>query len=607
MSMRERHYVESDADRLGKDGARKRDLKPLKRLWSFVRPHGLIMAGATLALTVSAGTVLVMGSGLKQLIDRGFGAGDRAMLDQAVLALFAVVAVMAASSFARFYLVSWLGERVVADLRRAVFDHVLRLSPAFYETNKVGEILSRLTTDTTVLQVVVGTSVPIALRNLLMVVGGIALLAITSPKLTALVLLGVPLVIAPILLYGRRVRKLSRASQDRIADVGSYVEEQLAAIRTVQAFTHEPIDRQRFGARVEDAFKTALDRVRARSWMTALVILLVFGAIALVLWIGGHDVLAGRITAGELASFVFYAVIVASSVGAISEVMGDLQRAAGAAERLFDLLETPPAIAAPANPLPLPVPATGALSFDNVTFRYPSRPDQPALENFSLAVKPGETLALVGPSGAGKTTVFQLALRFYDPDQGAVRLDGVELRQADPAAVRGRIALVAQEPSIFAADVTENIRYGRPDATDAEVRAAADAAQVTEFADKLPQGFATPLGERGVRLSGGQRQRVAIARAILRDAPLLLLDEATSALDAESEHLVQAALERLMQGRTTIIIAHRLATVLKAERIVVLDEGRIVATGSHGELINAGGLYARLAKLQFDDRRAEAG
>jgi len=607
MSMRERHYVETDADRSGKDAARKRDLKPLKRLWAFVRPHGLIMAGATLALTVSAGTVLVMGSGLKQLIDRGFGAGDRAMLDQAVLALFAVVAVMAVSSFARFYLVSWLGERVVADLRRAVFDHVLRLSPAFYETSKVGEILSRLTTDTTVLQVVVGTSVPIALRNLLMVVGGIALLAITSPKLTALVLLGVPLVIAPILLYGRRVRKLSRASQDRIADVGSYVEEQLAAIRTVQAFTHEPIDRQRFGDRVEDAFKTALDRVRARSWMTALVILLVFGAIALVLWIGGHDVLAGRITAGELASFVFYAVIVASSVGAISEVMGDLQRAAGAAERLFDLLETPPAIAAPVNPLPLPAPATGALSFENVTFRYPSRPEQPALENFSLAVKPGETLALVGPSGAGKTTVFQLALRFYDPDQGAVRLDGVELRQADPAAVRGRIALVAQEPSIFAADVTENIRYGRPDASDAEVRAAADAAQVTEFADKLPQGFATQLGERGVRLSGGQRQRVAIARAILRDAPLLLLDEATSALDAESEHLVQAALERLMQGRTTIIIAHRLATVLKAERIVVLDEGRIVATGSHGELINAGGLYARLAKLQFDDRRAEAG
>ena len=420
-------------------------------------------------------------------------------------------------------------------------------------------------------------------------------------------LLGVPLVIVPILLYGRRVRKLSRASQDRIADVGAYVEEQLAAIRTVQAFTHEPIDRRLFGARVEDAFKTALDRVRARSWMTALVILLVFGAIAIVLWIGGHDVLAGRITAGELASFVFYAVIVASAVGAISEVMGDLQRAAGAAERLFDLLETPPAIAAPANPLPLPVPARGALSFESVTFRYPSRPDQPALDDFSLAVRPGETLALVGPSGAGKTTVFQLALRFYDPDRGAIRLDGVELRQADPAAIRARIALVPQEPSIFSADVTENIRYGRPEATDAEVRAAADAALVTEFADKLPQGFATPLGERGVRLSGGQRQRVAIARAILRDAPLLLLDEATSALDAESERLVQAALERLMQGRTTIIIAHRLATVLKAERIVVLDEGRIVATGSHGELINAGGLYARLAKLQFDDRRAEAG
>ncbi len=604
--MRERHYTETDADRSGKDGTRRRDLKPLARLWGFLRPHGLIMAGATLALTVSAGTVLVMGSGLKQLIDRGFGAGDRAMLDQAVLALFAVVAVMAAASFARFYLVSWLGERVVADLRRAVFDHVLRLSPAFYETSKVGEILAvdhrhdgaagrrrHLGADRAAQHPdgrgrhrPAGHHLAQAHRD------GAA---------------GRALVIAPILLYGRRVRKLSRASQDRIADVGAYVEEQLAAIRTVQAFTHEPIDRRLFGDRVEDAFATALDRVRARSWMTALVILLVFGAIALVMWIGGHDVLAGRISAGELASFVFYAVIVASSVGAISEVMGDLQRAAGAAERLFDLLDTVPAIAAPADPLPLPVPGRGRSASRTSPSAIRRGPEQSALEDFSLAVKPGETLALVGPSGAGKTTVFQLALRFYDPDQGTIRLDGIGLRQADPAAVRARIALVSQEPSIFSADVTENIRYGRPDATDAEVRAAADAAQVTEFADKLPQGFATPLGERGVRLSGGQRQRVAIARAILRDAPLLLLDEATSALDAESEHLVQAALERLMQGRTTIIIAHRLATVLKAERIVVLDEGRIVATGSHGELINAGGLYARLAKLQFDDRRAEAG
>ncbi|MCC6467693.1 MAG: ATP-binding cassette domain-containing protein, partial [Alphaproteobacteria bacterium] len=584
--MRERHYTETDADRAGQRAGGRRDLKPLVGLWRYLRPHGLAMLGAFLALTVAAGTVLALGAGLRRLVDRGFGTGDVAMLDQAVLVLFAVVAVMAGASYARFYLVSWLGERVVADLRRAVFDHVLRLSPAFYEVNKIGEILSRLTTDTTLLQVVVGTSAPIALRNFLMLAGGLGMLAITSPKLTGLVLLVVPLVIAPILLYGRHVRRLSRASQDRVADVGAYVEEQLQAVRTVQAFTHEPIDRQRFAERVEDAFATALARVRARSWMTAIVILLVFGAIAVVLWIGGHDVLAGRISAGQLAAFVFYAVVVAGSVGAIGEVVGDLQRAAGAAERLFDLLATEPEIKAPPAPLAMPEPARGALSFEDVTFYYPSRPERAALRDFSLAVAPGETVALVGPSGAGKTTVFQLALRFYDPRLGSVRLDGVDLRMADPADARARIAMVAQDPAIFAADVFENIRYGRPDASDAAVHAAADAAQVTEFAEKLPQGFATQLGERGVRLSGGQKQRVAIARAILRDAPLLLLDEATSALDAESERLVQAALERLMQGRTTIIIAHRLATVLKARRIVVLDEGRIVATGSHGELVN---------------------
>jgi ATP-binding cassette, subfamily B, bacterial len=602
--MREKSYVESGQDTSKSGASRRRDLKPLKRLWDFVRPHRLIMAGSVLSLSVAAGTVLAMGAGVRRLIDQGFGGGNTALLDNAVMVLFAVVAVMAAASFARFYLVSWLGERVVADLRRAVFDHALRLSPGYYETTNVGEILSRLTADTTLLQIVVGTSAPIALRNILMLFGGLAMLAITSPKLTGFVLLVVPLVIAPILLYGKRVRKLSRASQDRVADVGAYVEESLSAIRTVQAFTHENVDRNRFAARVEDAFSTSLDRVRARAWLTALVILLVFGAVAVVLWIGGHDVLAGRISGGELAAFVFYAVVVAGSVGAISEVIGDLQRAAGAAERLFDLLDTTPEIQAPARPLPLPSPGRGALSFDDVTFRYPSRPDRSALEAFSLSVAPGETVALVGPSGAGKTTVFQLALRFYDPSSGAIRLDGIELRQTDPAELRARIALVPQEPVVFSADVMENIRYGRPNATDDEVRAAAEAAQVLEFAGKLPEGFKTPLGEKGVRLSGGQRQRVAIARAILRDAPLLLLDEATSSLDAESERLVQTALERLMRGRTTIIIAHRLATVLKAGRIVVLDQGRVVATGSHGELINEGGLYARLAKLQFGEGHA---
>ncbi|MGQ0677640.1 MAG: ATP-binding cassette domain-containing protein, partial [Rhodospirillales bacterium] len=406
--------------------------------------------------------------------------------------------------------------------------------------------------------------------------------------------------------FGRRVRRLSRAVQDRVADIGAYVEESLSAVRTVQSFTHEAIDRDRFARRVEDAFATSMTRVRARAWLTALVMLLVFGAVSVVLWIGGHDVLAKRISPGELAEFVFYAVVVAGSVGAISEVVGDLQRAAGAAERMFDLMDAPPLIAAPVHPLPLPDPPQGRIAFDAVTFRYPSRPERPALDRFSLAVAPGETVALVGPSGAGKTTVFQLALRFYDPDAGSVRLDGVELRQADPTALRRRIALVPQEPAIFSADVMENIRYGRPEAGDAAVRQAAEAAQVMEFAGSLPQGLNTPLGEKGVRLSGGQRQRVAIARAILRDAPLLLLDEATSALDAESEGLVQRALERLMRGRTTLLIAHRLATVLKARRIVVLDEGRVVATGSHGELMREGGLYARLAKLQFEAPAATA-
>ena len=602
--MREKSYAE--AGRSPADANKRRDLRPLRRLWRFVSPHRRVIAGAFLALSVAAGTVLALGAGLRRLIDTGFGGADARLLDRAVLALFAVVAVMAAAIYARFYLVSWLGERVVADLRRAVYDQALRLSPQFYETTNIGEILSRLSTDTTLVQVVVGTSVPIALRNLLLIVGGFVMLMFTSPKLTGLVLLVVPLVLAPLLLYGRRVRRLSRASQDRVADVGAYVEESLSAIRTVQSFTHEAIDRRLFASRVEDALVTSMTRVKARSWLTALVMLLVFGAVSVVLWIGGHDMLAGRISGGELAEFVFYAVVVAGSVGAISEVVGDLQRAAGAAERMFDLMDTPPAIAAPTHPLPLPATPKGRIAFDEVTFRYPSRPERPALDRFSLDVAPGETVALVGPSGAGKSTVFQLALRFYDPDAGSVTFDGVELRQADPTELRRRIALVPQEPAIFSTDVMENIRYGRPDASDAEVREAAEAAQVMEFAASLSQGLATPLGEKGVRLSGGQRQRVAIARAILRDAPLLLLDEATSALDAESERLVQQALERLMRGRTTLIIAHRLATVLKAKRIVVLDQGRAVAMGSHGELMQQGGLYARLAKLQFDTARLEA-
>ena len=564
-------------------------------------PYRLQVAGAIAALIVAAGTVLGLGFGLRKLVDEGFASGNVALLDQAVLVLFGVILVLAGSSYARFYLVSWIGERVVADLRRAVFDRVITLSPAYYEVTRTGEILSRLTTDTSVLQLVVGTSASIALRNILLLIGGTALLAVTSAKLTGLVVLVVPLVLIPILVYGRRVRRLSRASQDRVADVGVYIDETLGAIRTVQAFGHEPVDRKRFGSRVEDAFATALGRIRARAMLTAVVIALVFGAVSVILWIGGHDVLAGRITGGELSAFVFYAVVVAGAAGALSEVIGDLQRAAGATERLLDLLQTVPDIAAPTSPVPLPEPARGAVGFEDVVFQYPSRPDRSALENLDLRVEPGEKVAIVGPSGAGKTTVFQLLLRFYDPQHGRISLDGVDLRAADPKALRARIGLVPQEPVIFSGDAWENIRYGKPEASDDEVHRAAEAAAALDFLERLPEGLGTFLGERGVRLSGGQRQRLAIARAILRNPAVLLLDEATSALDAESERAVQQALDHLMAGRTTLVIAHRLATVLKADRIVVMDLGRIVETGTHSELIRADGLYARLAALQFDE------
>ncbi|PWC41166.1 ABC transporter transmembrane domain-containing protein [Azospirillum sp. TSO22-1] len=582
---------------------RRRDLKPLRRLVPFLWPYRLRMLGAFVALVVAAGTVLGIGQGMRVLVDRGFAAGDAALLDRALLVLLGVIVLMAASTFGRFYLVSWIGERVVADLRRAVYDHVLSLSPGFFETTRTGEILSRITTDTTLLQTVVGSSVSIALRNLLLLIGGLGMLMLTSAKLTGLVLLGVPVVVAPIILFGRRVRRLSRDSQDRVADVGAHVDETLTGIRTVQAYTHEPHERARFAGRVEDAFRVAIDRVRVRAVMTVAVIVLVFGAVGLILWVGGHDVLAGRLTPGELSAFVIYAVVVAGSVGALSEVVGDLQRASGATERLFDLLATRSDVQPPAQPKPLPVPPRGALAFEEVRFHYPSRPDDAALEGFTLDVAPGETVALVGPSGAGKSTVFQLLLRFYDPQAGAVRLDGVDVRDADPAEVRRRIGLVSQDPVIFSADAWENIRYGRPDATDEEVRAAAEAAHALDFLEALPDGLSTYLGEKGVRLSGGQRQRLAIARAILRNPPVLLLDEATSALDAESERMVQDALEKLMKQRTTLIIAHRLATVLNADRIAVMEQGRIVASGRHAELVGQGGLYARLAALQFD--RAE--
>jgi ATP-binding cassette subfamily B protein len=590
----------------------------LKGLLPFLRPYTRQFVLAGIALVVAAGATLAIPYAFKQMIDHGFGAahsaagmsaaaagaiahGSAASVNATFLALFGVATVLAVATAARFYTVSWLGERVTADIRNAVYGHVITQSPEFFETTRSGEVLSRLTTDTTLIQSVVGTSISLALRNTLLFIGGLAMLFVTSPKLTSIILGLLVLVVVPIVLFGRRVRTLSRDSQDRIADASAMAGEILNAMPTVQAFTHEHIEAARFGGSVEGAFATAMRRIRARSVLTMLAIVLVFGAIVFVLWLGAHAVLEGSMTGGDLGQFILYASIVSGAIGALSEVMGEAQRAAGATERLLELLAVQSSIHDPRQPVALPARAAAgaALSLDDVQFSYPSRPETASLDHVTLDIRPGETVAVVGPSGAGKTTLFQLLLRFYDPHAGTIRLDGVDVRDLALHDLRGAIGIVPQDTVIFSANALENIRYGRFDATDAEVIAAAKLAAAHEFIERLPEGYASFLGERGVRLSGGQRQRIAIARALLKNPPLLLLDEATSALDAESERLVQRALEAAMVGRTTLIIAHRLATVQRADRILVMEDGRIVETGTHASLVALGGIYANLAALQF--------
>ncbi len=609
-SMREPTYMEADQaacakksskidDSRGAGNVTRQELSKLKSLVPLLKPYTKQMMFALLGLIVAACATLGIGAGIRGLIDTGFGKGNAELFNQTLVILLIVITVMAAATYARFYYVSWVGERVVADLRRRIFRHLLQMSPSFYETAQSGDLISRMNTDTSLLQVVIGSSVSIAMRNVLLLAGGMVMMFISSPKLAVMVLFIVPLVIVPIILLGRSVKELSRITQEKLGDISSGLEETIHGITTIQALTREDIISRIFNEKAEAAFNASLSRVKVRAWMIVAVITLIFGSIAIIMWRGGHDVVAGWMTAGELSSFVFYAVLVAGAAGAISEVFGDLQRAAGAIERISELLLEQSNIKILPKPLALPDPGYGKIFLDNVSFFYPSRPQSAAIDSVNLQVKQGEKIAIVGPSGAGKSTLFQLLLRFYDPQAGMIQMDGFNITEVHPRDLRRKIAFVPQDIVIFSQDIMSNIRMGRPDATDEEVEAASRAASAHDFIDELPQKYKTFVGEKGVRLSGGQKQRIGIARAFLRNAPVLLLDEATSALDSQNEKDIQKALAELMQNRTTLIIAHRLSTVQHCDRIIVLDKGQIVETGTHEELLNKQGLYSKLAKLQL--------
>ena len=581
------------------DRPKAKSLRPLRALWPFLWPHRWILVSALVALLAAAAAMLAVPLALRQLIDHGLAVHNSGVINRYFAGFLAATVVFGVFAALRFYLVTWLGERVVADLREAVYRRVVRMDPSFFEVTRTGEVLSRLTADTTLVQAISGVNLSITLRSALNLIGGLAMLALTSARLMSVILVLIPLIIGPIILVGRKVRRLSRATQDRIADTSSLVDETLNAIQTVQAFTLEELQSRRYAEAVERSFAAALQRSRVRAWMTAVGTMMIFAGVTYVLWLGAHAVLEGRMTFGQLSQFLIYAAFVATSAAALTEMWGEMQRAAGAMERLAELLEARSVIVAPSRPAMLPAPVRGNISFDHVSFRYPSRPDTLALAGLTLVIQSGETVAVVGPSGAGKSTSFQLLLRFYDPASGVIRIDGIDISQLRPEELRRQIGLVPQDTVLFGASARENIGYGRPGASNEEIEAAARAAAADEFLRELPAGYDTFLGERGTRLSGGQRQRIAIARAILKDPPILLLDEATSALDAQSERLVQSALGKLMRGRTTLVIAHRLATVLKADRIAVLEAGRLVAVGSHAQLMTSSPLYARLAALQF--------